>query len=74
MTLKAKPADVPTPLLLTRRQSADYLNVSLQWVKDRLAEGAFPHLKLGRAVRIRRSDLDAYVETCLRERTQDRDN
>jgi excisionase family DNA binding protein len=65
-----RPARQPAHPLLTRQQAADHLNVSLQWVKDRLAEGAFPHLKLGRAVRIRQADLDAFADGCLRTRTQ----
>lgn len=56
-------ATQPTPQLLTRQQAAEYLGLSRStlevWActkRERL-----PYIKLGRSVRYRRADLDAFI-------------
>ncbi len=54
---------VATDELLTRRQAAKYLNLKPQtlasWAMD---ARNIPFVKLGKAVRYRRTDLDKYIE------------
>jgi predicted DNA-binding transcriptional regulator AlpA len=59
----------PTAALLNARQVAEMLNVSVAWVMDH-AEGRYrpvlPSLKLGKSVRFRESDIEAFLERCHR--------
>ncbi len=43
-------------------QVCDYLQVERAWVYDQVEAGKMPHVKLGRLLRFRRSELDAWVE------------
>jgi excisionase family DNA binding protein len=56
--------------LLTAREVADWLKMSTHRVLDFGQDGTLPSLKLGGgskgAVRFRRSDLEAYLESCSR--------
>lgn len=54
---------------LTRRQAAQILGVSLEWLKSRLADGDLPHYKFGRSVRIHSDDLADFVTACRRPHT-----
>lgn len=45
------------PAALTPKGAADYIGMSLSW----LEHSDVPRVKLGRAVRYLRSDLDAYL-------------
>lgn len=47
--------------LLTREEAAEVLRVSLTTMSRILGSGRLPHLRIGRAVRIPREALDAYV-------------
>lgn len=51
------------PEYLTTAQAADYLNISKQWLEARRCRGgdAPPPTRIGRAVRYRRSALDAWM-------------
>jgi len=51
-------------------QAAAYLNVSPRFIRRLVSERRIPHLKIGRLVRIRPDDLEAYAELCLRPATQ----
>jgi predicted DNA-binding transcriptional regulator AlpA len=59
----------PTAALLNARQVAEHLNVSIAWVLAH-AEGrrkpVLPSLKLGRSVRFRESDIEAFLRKCER--------
>jgi excisionase family DNA binding protein len=55
--------------LLTKAEVADLLGVNELWVKRALALGYFSHIKVGRLVRIRRSDVMAYIEEQRRSTT-----
>ena len=52
--------------LLTRKQAAEYLNVSIRWLEE---TALVPRVDLSRpgarraTIRYRRSDLDAFVES-----------
>jgi len=48
--------------LLTRLEAADILGVNERWVKRALELGYFPRVKVGKLVRVRKSDLLAYIE------------
>jgi len=47
--------------LLTVDQAADYLNITEHFVRRLIRERRIPFLKVGRLVRLRRSDIDAYL-------------
>lgn len=49
--------------LLTLKQVADRLQVSMSTVNRRVASGEIPIVRLGRNIRVRPEDLDAYIET-----------
>ena len=51
--------------LLTLDQAADYLNVTGHFVRRLTHERRLPFLKVGRLVRIRRKDLDDFLEVRL---------
>ncbi len=46
---------------LTAREAADYLRMSLAWVRLRMTDGTLPHSRLGRRIVYSRSDLDRFV-------------
>ena len=48
--------------LLTKKEAAQVLGVTERWVRRAVAFRYFPIHHVGRLVRIRRSDLDAYLE------------
>jgi excisionase family DNA binding protein len=49
--------------LLTVAEAADYLRMSRHWLYRRIAEGQFPHIRVGRAVRFRAVDLDRWLSS-----------
>lgn len=50
--------------LLTVEQAADYLNITDHFVRRLIRERRIPFLKVGRLVRLRRTDLDDYLAAC----------
>lgn len=62
-------SESPTPRLMSRREVAEYLGVSLEFVRDRLASGSLPHYKLGRSVRVAEADVVAYLAQARRVQT-----
>jgi excisionase family DNA binding protein len=58
--------------ILNPREAANYLGLSTSWLaKLRLTGDGPPFLKLGRQVRYRRADLDAWLNQRLRRSTSD---
>lgn len=53
-------ATVSAPLLTTD-QAAGYLQVSVRTVKNLMCDGQIAYIKIGRATRIHRQDLDEYI-------------
>jgi excisionase family DNA binding protein len=51
-------------VLLDRAAAAQYCNMTERWVQRQLNDGLIPKLKMGNLVRIRKSDLDAYLAAC----------
>jgi excisionase family DNA binding protein len=47
--------------LLTTDETAEYLHVSARTVKNLLAGGRLAYIKIGRATRIHRQDIERYV-------------
>ncbi len=56
-----KDPELTTSMLLTAEQAAEYLQVSLRTVKNLMSDGQLAYIKVGRATRIHRNDLDEYV-------------
>ena len=59
-------ADVPRDVdcLLKPAEVARILNVSKALVYRLIRQGFLPAVRIGHAVRVRRVDLDAYIEEC----------
>jgi excisionase family DNA binding protein len=57
--------------LLTPKAVAEWLEVSVSWVLDHASGRRRPHLpsvKLGKAVRFRREDVQRFIDDCVRMR------
>jgi excisionase family DNA binding protein len=57
--------------LLTPKEVAEWLGVSSSWVLDHASGRRRPHLpsvKLGKAVRFRREDVQRFIDECARVR------
>lgn len=51
------------PALMNQRRAADYLGVSTKWLeRDRWIGATIPYVKIGRSVRYRAADLEAFVD------------
>lgn len=66
--------DKPRTEVLNERQTSQYLNLSLAFLRRRRSQGTPPgsipgpkFLKLGKAVRYRLEDLNAWLEEHLKE-------
>lgn len=59
--------------LLNTIQAAEYLGVSKAFLeRDRWAGARVPFIKVGsRAVRYRLSDLDSYIQSCVKRSTSE---
>lgn len=58
----------PTDTVLTRSQAADYLKISVRTLDKRICEGKIKSIQYGGrgcSVRLRRADLDSFLEACL---------
>lgn len=54
--------------LLTRKEVSEYLQICLSTVD----KTKIPSVKIGRSVRYRKSDLDAWLETNLRRKDENK--
>jgi excisionase family DNA binding protein len=50
-----------TECLLTAKQAATYLNVSLKTIRRRIASGEIAIMRIGRAIRIHPKELQRYL-------------
>jgi excisionase family DNA binding protein len=60
-------ADVPAAVrqrlsLLTADQVCELLQVTKPWLYDVVQAGRFPHVRLGRQLRFRPSEIEAYLD------------
>ena len=63
-------ANTAADQLLTEAQAAEYLNISIRTLQAWRVQGGGPrYSKLGRSVRYRQRDLDAFVEAHLTSST-----
>jgi excisionase family DNA binding protein len=51
------------PILLTKRETAAILRVSISTIERMLRRGDLPYVKMNHATRILRRDVDAYIES-----------
>jgi excisionase family DNA binding protein len=56
--------------LLTAKQVADHLGVSVQFVRIRTMEKTIPHIKFGRAVRFEPEQIEEYIRKHRRGKAQ----
>ena len=71
LSVSTRPGELPTEpeKLLTVREVAELLSVPPSWVYERTRSrgvNRLPHLKMGKYVRFRLSDVQAYLETLRR--------
>lgn len=61
---KHEPTPIPTvpKEVLTTREAAAYLSISLPTLFRLTRAGELPHLRIGRVLRYRKEDLDAFLE------------
>jgi len=60
----------PTQTVMTVTQAADYLGLAVSTLNKWRCHGGGPvYIKLGRAVRYRRKDLDGFIKHKLRQNT-----
>lgn len=52
----------PEDRLMTAEEVATYLGYALGTVYNKVQAGEIPHKRLGRAIRFRRSEIDAWIE------------
>lgn len=58
-----KPLDTELNRYLAAPEAADYMKVSLSWLRKKTASGEIPHAKLGHRVVYDRKDLDHYIQS-----------
>jgi excisionase family DNA binding protein len=66
----AQAIGVAPPVLLTTEQAAEYLQVSVRTIKNLMGDGRLAFVKIGRATRIHRHDLDEYIARNRRKQRQ----
>lgn len=63
--MKEPENSIPTNQVMREQEAAVYLRVSISNLRRRRYQGTGPtYLQIGRGIRYRRSDLDAYLEAC----------
>ena len=68
-------SSIALPLVLTTRQAAEYLSLAETTLEKKRVYGGGPlFIRLGRAVRYRLADLDAWLASCIRTSTSDAGN
>jgi predicted DNA-binding transcriptional regulator AlpA len=58
--------------ILNEKMTAEYIGMSISWLRQARMNGnknAPPFLKIGKSVRYRKSDLDAWLESKLQTNT-----
>jgi excisionase family DNA binding protein len=66
--------NVIQPVVLSILQAGSYLSVSPDTVRRLIRGGVIPHARIGNSIRIRRIDLDGYLERQISRQWQPVDN
>lgn len=53
---------IPVPPLMTKKELADRLRVSLRTIDRGIKDGSIPHIKIGKTIRIHESVLQNYLK------------
>lgn len=61
-TTKDPTTTLPAPGLWEKEDAAAYLRLSVSTILRLVRSGELPHFRIGRSLRFRREDLDAYLE------------
>ena len=62
------------PAVLSISQAGIYLSVSADTVRRLIRKGSIPHARIGNSIRIRRADLDGYLDLQISRQWQPVDN
>jgi excisionase family DNA binding protein len=54
---------------MSSEQVCKYLHVKMDWLYDHVSRNEIPHVKLGRLLRFKRREIDAWIEEGRRERS-----
>lgn len=54
--------DAPLPLALTVAEAGHLLGVSSDTIRRLIRSGKLPHARIGNSIRLRRVDVEAYLE------------
>lgn len=65
-------SEIPEGGLLSVPHVAEYLDVSQTFARGLIGSGELPSVKVGYLRRVRRQDLDTFIQRCI-EAAQDRD-
>src|SRR5215210_8733591 len=57
--------------LLSLKEVCQELGMSKGWVYQRIRSGDIPHVKLGHNIKVRREDLEAYLQAQRRDSTDE---
>ncbi len=66
--------NVIQPVVLSIPQAGAYLSVSPDTVRRLIRSGTIPHARIGNSIRIRRADLDGYLDSQISRQWQPVDN
>jgi len=66
--------NVIQPAVLSIPQAGAYLSVSPDTVRRLLRSGTIPHARIGNSIRIRRADLEGYLDSQISRQWQPVDN
>ena len=62
------------PVVLSVSEAGVYLSVSPDTVRRLIRNGTIPHARIGNSIRIRRADVDGYLERQISRQWQPVDN
>lgn len=61
ITTTTMPNNAPDDRLLTAREAAAYLGYAEGTVRNKVSQNDIPHVRLGRTLRFRKSELDRWI-------------
>lgn len=61
--------EIPTPLL-TVTELAEWLRIKTSTIRKKVCYGRIPHVKIGRRVLFRRTDIESWLETTNQKNQQ----